>query len=269
MSAFGRIGDFVACAWKLGPDMGARASILWRETKNLRVRFGLGRHHPQQSYAVRTRFGTLHFRDNFGDVTNLTNLLYRGVYTLPRAPREGVVLDVGANIGMAAVWFRQLMPGRPIHCFEPLVENTRMVALNCPEAVIHRVAVGAAPGELVLAVDEDAVMASSIPWRQVAERRHVDVICLDDHVRSHGIDRIAVLKIDAEGMELDVLRGAVETLRRTDQIVLETHGTERHEATIAALNEAGFTVHRAEFCGTTGMVYGAREPAARAALRVS
>lgn len=170
MNAVRKVADFVGCARSLGPDAGARTAILWRQTKNLRVRLRLGRYHPREVFSVRTRFGELHFRDNFGDITNLTNLLYRRVYELPRTPASGAVLDVGANIGMAAVWFRALLPGQRIHCFEPLVENTRLVALNCPEAVIHTVAVGAGPGTLELDVDEDAVMATSIPWRTRAER---------------------------------------------------------------------------------------------------
>jgi FkbM family methyltransferase len=266
VSAAGKVAAFVGCAWSLGPDAGARVSLLWRQTKNLRVRLGLARHHPNERFTVRTRFGPLHFRDNFGDITNLTKLLYGREYALPRPPADGAVLDVGSNIGMAAVWFRSQLPGRPIHCFEPLVENTRMTALNCPEAAVHRVAVGAGPGTLSLDVDEDAVMASSIPWDHSAERRDVPVIALDDHVRAHGIERIAVLKIDAEGMELDVLRGAAETLRRTHQIVLETHGRARHDATVAALREAGFTVSRERFGAGTGLVFGAREPAGHPAV---
>jgi FkbM family methyltransferase len=258
MGAARKVADFVGCARNLGPDTRARAAILWRQTKNLRVRLHLARHHPHEVFTVRTRFGELHFRDNFGDITNLTNLLYRRVYELPHPMRDGAVLDVGSNIGMAAVWFRALAPGRVIHCFEPLVENTRLTALNCPEALIVGSAVGAGPGTLELDVDEDAVMASSIPWRTSAERRSVPVIGLDDHVLAHGLDRIAVLKIDAEGMELDVLHGAQQTLERTDQTVLETHGRERHEATIRALGDAGFRVHRAEFGTSTGMVYAAR-----------
>lgn len=267
MSAAGKARDFLACAWTLGPDLPARADILWRQTKNLRARVGLGRYHPKDTFSVRSHFGLLHFRDNFGDITNLTNLLYRRIYELPLRPGEGAVLDVGSNIGMAAVWFRAQMPGQPIHCFEPVLENTRLTSINCPEATVNQVAVGAAAGTLTLDVDEDAVMASSIPWRTAGAKREVAMVSLDDYVRDHGIEQIAVLKIDAEGMELDVLRGARETLTRTQQIVLETHGNERHSRTIAALQEAGFVVHRESFAGSTGMVYGARERAARSAVR--
>jgi FkbM family methyltransferase len=265
MKSFRKIADFTGCAWTLGTDLPARSALLWRQTKNLRVRLGLARHRPGECFSVRTIFGELHFRDNFGDITNLTKLLYGREYLLPRRPVSGAVLDVGSNIGMAAVWFRSLLPNEPIHCFEPLLENATMTRLNCPEAVVHQVAVGAGPGILTLDVDEDAVMASSIPWDRSAERREVPVVSLDGLVHEHGLERIAVLKIDAEGMELEVLSGAAETLRRTDQVVLETHGLERHDATVELLRQAGFTVHREEYGQATGLVFGAREPARRPA----
>jgi FkbM family methyltransferase len=267
MSALRKTGDFVGCALALGPDTAARAAILWRETHNLRVRLGLGRHHPNEVFTLRTTFGTLHFRNNFGDITNLTNLLYREVYRLPRRATQGAILDVGANIGMAAVWFQVRYPGHEMHCFEPLAENTRLIALNAPAARINQVAVGAAAGSTVFAVDGDAVMASSIPYARAAGSRTVEVIALDDYVRTHGITQVAVLKIDAEGMELDVLAGARETLQRTDQIAMETHGSNRHETVIQRLADAGFRIERQNYSGATGLVFAARPAPQPAASR--
>jgi FkbM family methyltransferase len=262
LSALRKIADFTRCALTLGPDTAARAAILWAETRNLRVRLGLGRHQPQNTFSLRTTFGTLHFRDNFGDITNLTNLLYREVYLLPVPPVEGAVLDVGANIGMAAVWFGVRYPGHEVHCFEPLAENTRLVALNAPQAITNLVAVGGGAGTTTFAVDRDAVMASSIPYDRAAQQRTVEVIALDDYVRARGITRVAILKIDAEGMELEVLAGAAETLRRTHQIAMETHGRTRHQTVLDELRKAGFRIEREEFSGSTGLVFAAR-PAAQ------
>jgi FkbM family methyltransferase len=258
LSARGRIADFVGCARALGPDARARAAILWRLTRNLRVRLGLGRHRPETAFALRTTFGTLHFRDNFGDVTNLTKLLFKEEYKLPRLPGDGVIMDVGANIGMAAVWFDARYPGRPIHCFEPLAENARLIALNAPAARVNAVAAGAKDGITTLSVDSDAVMASRIPYARAAGDRQVRVVALDDYVREEGVDRIAILKIDAEGMELDVLEGARESLDRTDTIAMETHGRVRHAEAITRLSAAGFVVQREEFGESTGLVFAAR-----------
>ncbi|TWT93514.1 hypothetical protein Pla100_40320 [Neorhodopirellula pilleata] len=52
----------------------------------------------------------------------------------------------------------------------------------------------------------------------------VDVLTLDDFVRSQAVDRIDLIKIDVEGYELNVLRGAKESLERfRPSIILEVN----------------------------------------------
>jgi FkbM family methyltransferase len=254
-----KLRDFALCAATLGSGPAAKCEILWRETKNLRVRLGVATHRPERVFHLDTRYGVLHFRDNFGDITNLPNLLYRQVYALPDPGEPGDVLDVGANIGLAAVWFRHRFPGRRIHCFEPLADNVRMIRLNCPEARVRQVAVGAARARATLSADPDRIMASSIPCRWDTEAVEVDVLPLDEYVEAERIERIAVLKIDTEGMELDVLAGAHRTLDATRQAILETHGEERHREVVAVLESAGFRIRAQEFGPETGMVFAARD----------
>jgi FkbM family methyltransferase len=258
VAGVGKLIDFWRCAAALGPDLAATWSIFWRETKNVRARFGLAKHEPDRMYSLRTRGGPLHFRDNFGDITNLPNLFWREVYRGPTEPGSGVVLDVGANIGLAAAWFERNYPGRPVHCFEPLEENARMARLNCRSATVNNVAVGSTPGTVELRVDRDAVMASTIPWERAVATRTLEVVTLDDYIHDQGIDRVAVLKIDTEGMELDVLDGAVEALSRTGVVAMETHGRDRHDGTLERLRAAGFTIDHDEFDGETGMVFASR-----------
>jgi len=52
-------------------------------------------------------------------------------------------------------------------------------------------------------------------------RRRVPVRPLDDVVRRHGLQGPFLLKLDVQGGELDVLRGAVETLKETNIVTLE------------------------------------------------
>ncbi len=258
MAGFGRLAEFWACASAVGEDGAASRAILWHETKNIRVRLGLARHHPGQIYTVRARGGLLHFRDNFGDITNLPNLFHRQVYRPSVPVGDGVILDVGANIGLAAAWFAREYPGRAIHCFEPLEENARMARLNCPSAAVNVVAVGASPGHIELSVDRDAVMASTIPWERAVTKRRLEVLTLDDYADGYGIDAVALLKIDTEGMELDVLDGAAQVLARTGVVTMETHGADRHAGTLERLRAAGFRIDREAFDGHTGMVFASR-----------
>ncbi|MCA9972614.1 MAG: FkbM family methyltransferase, partial [Anaerolineales bacterium] len=155
-----KLKTFLMSAWALGPAPADKWALFWRQTKNIRVRLRLGRYHPADEYALQTVYGRLHFRDNFGDITNLANILYDRAYRLTRIAAPGAIVDIGANIGMAAVWFAYHNPGRAVYCFEPLPPNVALIRQNCPRAHVQQVAVGARRGQMTLQVDADSVMAS-------------------------------------------------------------------------------------------------------------
>ncbi|MGH7502349.1 MAG: FkbM family methyltransferase [Longimicrobiales bacterium] len=260
MTAVRKMLDLAACALELGTNPASSWALLWAQTKNLRVRGHVAHHHPKRVYSIDTTFGRLFFRDNFGDITNLTNLLHREVYAGVRPLDDGVVLDVGANIGLAAAWIAHRHPGHTTHCFEPVPDAARMIPLNCSQATVNQVAVGESAGQIELRVDADGVIASSIATRWATRPVRFQTIRLDDYVLQHDIADVALLKIDAEGMELSILFGATGTLSRTDQVALETHGLDRHRAVIDFLLGEGMSITCEAFQDTTGLVFAARSP---------
>ena len=93
-----RLKDYIWCAFTLGTGPKAIGSILWRETKNIRVRLNLGRYRPHDVYSLETIYGPLYFRDNFGDITNLVSLFYHQVYRLRELSQQGAVrVEPGAH----------------------------------------------------------------------------------------------------------------------------------------------------------------------------
>ena len=258
LQPFERLKDYIDCARELGGSPKEVCSIFWHETKNLRVRLRLGTYHPNQVYSLKTVYGPLHFRDNFGDITNLVGLFHHNVYRAGALDEEGVIMDVGANIGLAAAWFAFHNPSRPIFCFEPLMANTALISRNCPTASVEQVAVGARRGRVKLQVDADSVMASSIPCAWETADAEFDVISLDEFTRQRDINSIALLKIDVEGMETEILKGSENTLKRTHRVAMETHGKSRHEFARRHLQEAGFNIDSEEFAGTTGLLFASR-----------
>ncbi|HET7231340.1 MAG TPA: FkbM family methyltransferase [Longimicrobium sp.] len=128
-----------------------------------------------------------------------------------------VALDVGANVGaytlLLGAWVR---PGGRVYAFEPAPEAfgglSRHVALNGLGGVVTpvRAAVSARTGTATLAVD-GLSGANRLDASAAGER--VETVTLDDFCRREGI-RPTFIKIDVEGAELDVLRGARETIRQ-------------------------------------------------------
>jgi len=136
-----------------------------------------------------------------------------------RKVRDPVIVDVGASAGSFSILPR--VTGGQVVAFEPnpdaykaLVETVRANGLENSVRTFE-LAVGEASGEAVLRVPADphhaAVAALGNPryrgfdWRDVPVR----VVALDDL----AWDRIDFLKIDTEGAELLVLRGAERTIR--------------------------------------------------------
>ena len=159
------------------------------------------------------------------------------------------VIDAGANIGTYALLAASIVgPDGHVDAFEPhhiafarLAEN---VELNGYEGIVacHRSAVGAADGDVDLLSDMD-VANRVVQERHLVDRRYDRVPCttLDSLL---GSDDYAFAKIDVEGLELDVLRGAEQGLRRGNPPVVQL------ELLPGVLRKAGSSVEQvAELLG--------------------
>lgn len=140
------------------------------------------------------------------------------------------VVDVGASRGQFASWIRDRHPDARIVCFEPLAEAAgRIRAVVDGPVEVHVAAVGARPGRCTLHVSAAADSSSLLPiGRQAREFqgtaeaavREVPVTTLDEHLDA-DIARPALLKIDVQGYELEVLRGATRVLDSVQEILCE------------------------------------------------
>jgi len=253
-----KLRAFLRCALTLGQTPREQFKILWALSKNIRARAHQAQYNPERVYKLATVIGDIYLRDNFGDVTNLSPLFVENVYRVTRLAYPGEVLDVGANIGLFARWIQTYNPERRIHCFEPLQSNAAMVRKNCPTAIVNQIGLGRDAGTVTLGVDPHGVMASSIaqPWS--LEPIEIQVMKLDTYADEQGIREVALLKVDTEGMEVDVLDGAQSVLARTHQVASETHGEARHQTSLDRLKDAGFRIEAEERKGRTGMIWASR-----------
>lgn len=129
----------------------------------------------------------------------------------------GIVFDVGANVGQSIVWYKKYFPQANIYSFEP-VKSTfaalEEVAKNYQGVFCENIALGNENGEQPIYIQEQSTWNSLVInesiVREVSEL--VSVKTLDRYMESNGIKTIDFLKIDTEGFELEVLKGAHQAL---------------------------------------------------------
>lgn len=145
------------------------------------------------------------------------------------AGREGpVVLDVGAFEGEYGLMARRVLGAQAeIHCFEP--NPTAFTRLEShPDLTVHNVALAGSAGSRTLYADPEAPTMASleadtlhpIGLSPTAEMT-VTTTTVDRFCSEHGIDHVDLLKVDVEGTELEVLRGAPEVLRQHPVVQFE------------------------------------------------
>lgn len=169
-----------------------------------------------------------------------------------RLHRPGLLLDIGAHDGLLTLPLAAL-PGSRVLAFEPLpgaMARLRAATAHLPNVSLRAEALGDGPGEAVLtlpvldgAPQEQwaSITKDYAAYASVTTQSHrVRVIALD----SLALEDVTAIKLDAEGAEEAVLRGARDTLARCRPIlsveVEERHAPGSTRAVPALLAEAGF-----------------------------
>lgn len=161
------------------------------------------------------------------------------------------ILDCGANIGAASLYFKLHYPNARVVAFEPnpvcaAAWRRNLLENGFRDVELQEAACGAADGETDLFFATDKTLGSSIAhqWADTTATRKVRVVRL-----SQWIDRpVHVLKLDVEGAEHDVLAELVSsgTLKHVERMVIEYHhrlGDIRSSLSgfLRKLEDAGFT----------------------------
>jgi FkbM family methyltransferase len=136
--------------------------------------------------------------------------------------------DVGANIGVYTLVASRLVGEKgSIHAFEPSVDTFALlrenVELNHAKNVkLNPVAVGSEVGEVDLFINVQSALSGLGRTNRgtVLGVQKVPLWTLDDYAKRLGVSSIDFLKIDVEGFEGHVLRGAPELLSNSPNIIV-------------------------------------------------
>lgn len=198
---------------------------------------------------ARLRLGTEVLTVSFRrrDIYMIGEILYEQPYRLHhQLPTKPVVIDAGANIGIATLWFRAIYPDAEVHCFEPASDNFDLLRRNVaglPGSHCMRAALGAAEGEVRLEMPGGHSDNRIIAGVTNADMEVVQCTTGAAYFERSGLDRVDLLKLDVEGYEIEVVRGFGTALPRVQAIVGEVH--ERlvdQRAFYSLLEKSGYSI---------------------------
>jgi FkbM family methyltransferase len=154
-------------------------------------------------------------------------------------PTTKLFLELGAHRGTDTTWLADI-PGVTIHAFEPDPRNHQAPRHN---VTLHRAAIAEHDGRgpLILSCHgwgQEWTHSSSIKRPKNHLHRfpvtfgdavEVELVALDSFCRERGLDVIDFIWADVQGAEGDLIRGGLQTLRRTRYLYTEYSDDELYE----------------------------------------
>jgi len=169
--------------------------------------------------------------------------------------KDKVIVDLGASEGYYTLKMRENSPRARVVAAEPNPEAFRILRKNVKEnnlknVVLSRAVISDRIGEvdfeivqgmtqigaLKIVEDREWLKRNGIRIRKIAARSTT----LERLLKSNGIGKVDLLKIDVEGNEMKILESSRRILKDIRKIVVEYHGEETRKQVKGLLKENGF-----------------------------
>lgn len=140
---------------------------------------------------------------------------------------ESVFFDIGANIGLFSLDFKMKKPGLRVFAFEPEALAHRCLknsadSFKGDDFNVLPFGLGAKNENLKLYSGDSNSGGHTLSNKNdnKVEMGSIEIKRLDDFVSTLNLDRIDAMKIDVEGHEYFVVKGAIETIRKFRPAIL-------------------------------------------------
>ena len=179
-------------------------------------------------------------------------------------PPKPVILNVGANEGQFARMARAAFPDATIISFEPNPSSFKKLQKVADELRLVPVPLGCGDTScraqmFDVAEGAGSELASVVPgvtasYGEASSVFEIELITIDEYADREGLARIDYLKIDVEGFELSVLKGAEEMIRGRRIAMIQIEFNDAHvlsRTSVEDLQQAlpGYGIHRLLYSG--------------------
>lgn len=133
---------------------------------------------------------------------------------------QPVIFDVGANIGQSIASFQTEFPRATVHSFEPspqTFEKLRQNTKNNNNVKLWNIALGSKVEQKPFLENSNSDMSSFLQigefgWGRIQKTTLVPVSTIDQFCFDQNIDYIDICKIDTQGFDFEVIKGAEKTI---------------------------------------------------------
>ncbi len=169
-----------------------------------------------------------------------------------------VVFDIGAHVGFYSLLSAELVgENGEIFSFEPLLENYEYLKKhikinNYKNIIAFNVAVSDREGAPFFSKGEYAATGRLADSGEIK----VNAIAIDDWIKNKRLPVPNVIKIDVEGAEVKVLKGAEATLKKFHPFIfLSVHGEKLKEECFAILRDCGYNLESTGDSGQANKIF--------------
>jgi FkbM family methyltransferase len=174
------------------------------------------------------------------DHGNTSTVEAQTAYDCLRDRTEPVIFDIGANIGTFTTWMTTAFPRGKIYSFEPQRLVFQMLCGNLAinnfdNCYAYNLGLGSANTRIEIQEPDYYKREDFGIFSLVEDKVHnksgistvVEIMTLDTFVQLNRITRVDYIKIDVEGMDIDVLKGAEKTLAAYSPCIFIEHSDNR------------------------------------------
>jgi len=260
---------------KVLPQQFDKLKLRWRTSGIVRINFN------NISFKMRNCcddgiVDQLYFKLKYSEVNDLKQFLRL-------IKPDSVILDIGSNTGIYSILSGKSEPNSKIFAIEPnpvnfkrLEENIKLNELS--NIQVSRYAIGANTQKIELNVPKNNIISdttsvledfSKSTYQGKIEWKKIDVkqVSIDEFCSLHNLEKIDLIKVDVEGYEIEVLKGASTQMKKNrPKILLETfpdedkrnwlmNFLEKHEYQAFCINSNGLQMDTSSLSKKEGYNY--------------
>ena len=230
-------------------DLSSFLSLMWF-TKLYRLRKKSPKYHNLQNRYFSISLAAfpgkkVFLRTYAGDIDIFYEVFYKKIYQLPNESDKNLVIDAGANVGFAALFFLKEMPGATIYCIEPDPDNFNFLEKNLKAELangkIKLIMAGLSAKDGTMSLEPNFFKYNS-SLVEVAAEGTVQVMTykVETFLKNFVSGKVDLFKMDIEGAEESIFENDVSWLNNVDQLLIEFHSDRIKEMCFEKLASQNF-----------------------------